>query len=57
MSGISVPTREQVLEFGSKHNPVVWDKHGRALGNSELLNQVLDDCSAAGEFFQTKARG
>jgi hypothetical protein len=44
MEEFDFPTQEEVLGFGSGHNPAVWSKHKAHLANSSDLLAVLEKC-------------
>ncbi|WP_375762508.1 hypothetical protein ACE10W_04785 [Bradyrhizobium sp. B025] len=41
-----LPTHDEVLDFGSAHNPLVWRKHREFLTDPSKLDAVLTACRA-----------
>lgn len=46
MPNYEIPTEKDVMDFGSEHNPAVWNKHRARLSNPSDLDAVLERCRA-----------
>ncbi|GLR90918.1 hypothetical protein [Bradyrhizobium iriomotense] len=53
MEEFDFPTHEDVLGFGSEHNPAVWSKHKAHIADPSDLLAVLEKCRSNSQALQT----